>query len=400
MNIIFQNDGDLDPLSIKTFGCSVKQTNNPIGFFGTGLKYALAVLLRTGHSVTLQTAGMSMEFGVQPVEIRGTSFKLVTLKGEPLGFTTDLGKLWENWMAYRELYCNSKDEPGGVVFESNTVPPVEQGKTRLIVSGPEIVSSHNKRNEFILEDRVPDFVLGGGVEIFDRPSTYIYYRGIRVSRTPTPSMFTYNLTCGMELTEDRTLKEPSQAYYKIARAVLSTAPVEVLERILLASRQTLESSFDYHGWSTQPSEEFLKTVGNLCRDNIGQINPTALRVYRDRGLGFNIRKCKLTRVQEKQLIRAIDFCERIGFPLRDEYPIIVVESLGSAGHLAMADRRTQSIYITVEVFSSGGTKAVASALIEEYLHLKHNLDDCTRELQNFLFNRLVSLGEEVIGEPL
>jgi len=53
MTIAFQNDGELDLRLMATFGCSVKETNNPIGFFGTGLKYALAVLLRTGHKVTV-----------------------------------------------------------------------------------------------------------------------------------------------------------------------------------------------------------------------------------------------------------------------------------------------------------------------------------------------------------
>jgi len=37
---------------------------------------------------------------------------------------------------------------------------------------------------------------------------------------------------------------------------------------------------------------------------------------------------------------------------------------------------------------------------EEYLHLHTGYGDMTRELQNHLFNDLVSLGERVIGEPV
>lgn len=44
--------------------------------------------------------------------------------------------------------------------------------------------------------------------------------------------------------------------------------------------------------------------------------------------------------------------------------------------------------------------SLASTLIEEYLHLRHGWHDLTRELQNFLFDKLVSLGEEIAGEPL
>jgi hypothetical protein len=48
----------------------------------------------------------------------------------------------------------------------------------------------------------------------------------------------------------------------------------------------------------------------------------------------------------------------------------------------------------------GGAKQAASTLIEEFLHLRHGWKDCTRELQTYLFERLVSLGEELAGEPL
>ena len=47
--IVFENPGEIDIRSISTFGVSVKEGDNPIGFFGTGLKYAIVVLLRTGQ---------------------------------------------------------------------------------------------------------------------------------------------------------------------------------------------------------------------------------------------------------------------------------------------------------------------------------------------------------------
>jgi hypothetical protein len=47
-----------------------------------------------------------------------------------------------------------------------------------------------------------------------------------------------------------------------------------------------------------------------------------------------------------------------------------------------------------------GTKTVAGTLIEEFIHLKHGLGDECRDMQNFLLDRLVSLGEQMHGEPL
>jgi hypothetical protein len=95
--------------------------------------------------------------------------------------------------------------------------------------------------------------------------------------------------------------------------------------------------------------------------------------------------------------RALDFCGRIGFQIRDAYPIKVVESLGE-GVLGLAENET--IFVAERVFHLGGTKQLASTLIEEYLHLRHGWADLTRELQSFLFEKLVSVGEELVGEPL
>jgi hypothetical protein len=47
-----------------------------------------------------------------------------------------------------------------------------------------------------------------------------------------------------------------------------------------------------------------------------------------------------------------------------------------------------------------GTKMVAGTLMEELIHVEEKIQDCTRTLQNFLVNRIMSLYEETKGEPL
>lgn len=54
--IIFRNKGVIDPKSITTFGVSSKENPGAIGFFGTGLKYAIAILLR--HPLYDETRAM------------------------------------------------------------------------------------------------------------------------------------------------------------------------------------------------------------------------------------------------------------------------------------------------------------------------------------------------------
>jgi len=48
----------------------------------------------------------------------------------------------------------------------------------------------------------------------------------------------------------------------------------------------------------------------------------------------------------------------------------------------------------------GGTKMIAATLLEEHIHLKLKLKDYTVNMQNYLFEKIISLGEELVGEPL
>ena len=115
--VYFSNNEELDPISITTFGINAKNNDSAIGYFGTGLKYAIAIILREGCKIAINSCGNSYKFSLKEQTIRGKSFSVICMNGNPLGFTTELGKNWELWMAYRELHCNTLDE-GGTITDS------------------------------------------------------------------------------------------------------------------------------------------------------------------------------------------------------------------------------------------------------------------------------------------
>ena len=173
---------------------------------------------------------------------------------------------------------------------------------------------------------------------------------------------------------------------------------QLIRNIVVAADDTLESQFDFKGWSTTPSETFLRVVESAQSNRMLKVNQSAMAVWKDNTRStFRPRETTLTKVQLMSLNKALDFCETIGFNIRGQYPIKVVESLGEGG-LGLAQDET--IFIAERVFHLGGSKQLASTLIEEYLHLRHGWADMTRELQSFLFDKVVSLGEELQGEPL
>ncbi|MDW3684873.1 hypothetical protein RA280_24595 [Cupriavidus sp. CV2] len=386
--IIFENPGEIDVRSISTFGVSVKQGENPI------------VLLRTGHAVTIYSGESVVDFGTSTEEVRGQQFAFVTMSVDggapvPIGFTTELGKQWELWMAYREIACNCKDEQGAG-RRAAALPAPEAGKTVIIVRGDAFASVFDAGHIYILSD-APALTIGS-IEVRRRPGNAFFYRGVRVHEFPREGLFTYNDTSLLELTEDRSVKDQWQPGYRIARALLQADNEPLLREVLTADPKTLEGTLDFHGWGIAPSEAFLRVVGDCVADRATKVNGTAFKVWAEAtSKPFCPREIELTAVQRISLARALDFCGRIGFQIRDGYPVKVVESLGD-GCLGLA--QDQTIFIAERVFHLGGTKQLASTLIEEYLHLRHGWKDLTRELQSFLFDKMVSIGEELVGEPL
>lgn len=398
--IVFTNPGEIDIRSISTFGVSVKEGSNPIGFFGTGLKYAIAVLLRTGHRVTVMSGDTVVNFGIAPQEVRGQAFDFVTMaigaeQPTPIGFTTELGKQWELWMAYREIACNCKDESGDSQYEPYMVDP-KPGHTQIIVQGDEFEGIFANAHRFILADE-PLF-RSGTLEVRNRPSGNFFYRGVRVYDLRVQALYTYNELSKIELTEDRTVKSSWDMMARIVAGILVSTDKQFLRNVVTAKDDTFEGKLDFHGWGPKPSAEFIEVVGDCIADRMLKVNGTALQVWKDATrTEFAPREITLSTVQQRSMDRALDFCGRIGFQIRDAYPIKVVESLGE-GVLGLAENET--IFVAERVFHLGGTKQLASTLIEEYLHLRHGWADLTRELQSFLFEKLVSVGEELVGEPL
>jgi len=396
--LIFSNSGEMDMATLSTFGCSVKVTANPIGLFGTGGKYALAVLMRTKHQVSIYSGLNHHEVTTERGMIRDKEFDFVLVDGKRVGFTTELGKTWAVWMAYRELYCNAKDEPDGLIYSADEIPPAQAGITRIVVAGDEMLKAHEQRGNYILQT-TPDSKFGT-IEVHQGETKGFFYKGIRVMEFKNPAMFCYNQTASLDLTEDRTAKDQYGVMCSLGRGMMQHASAELLQKVLVASSDSMEHDLDFHWNGYEPSKDFMDTVAALSRDSLVNINKTAFRMWREKSKGpIDLKPIPLTLVQSAMLERATLFCERFGYDVR-QYPVVVVESLGDVATLGVADNYGNRILLARRAFESQGTKGIASTLIEEYIHLKFKVADCSREMQTVLFDKMISLAEEIYGEPL
>ena len=92
MKVVFENLGEIDVRAITTMGVSVKQDSSAVGYFGTGLKYALANVLRNRGKAVIYSGEDVYEFSSESSSIRGKKFDIVRMNNQDIGFTTELGK--------------------------------------------------------------------------------------------------------------------------------------------------------------------------------------------------------------------------------------------------------------------------------------------------------------------
>jgi hypothetical protein len=404
--IIFENKGELDIRAIKTFGVNSKDNpDSAIGYFGTGLKYAIAILLRTGHQVTIITGGVEYNFGILRTQIRNDEFDIVTMNGEELGFTTDTGKNWELWTAYRELHSNMLDEQG-TVYEAPMIRMTTEDKTYVIVTGTSFATEYAKRDHYFLnKEQFKPLHTFSEVDIYpkthDNDKGHVFYKGVRVMQTQLPALYDYNHHIGLRLTEDRTISNTWSTLYHVAPLVTRSTDKAFIKQMVMA-KNVYESNIDYTmNQGGDLMNYFLDVVGKLrTKYKDRGINHSAIELHKKHRGKTDVMpgiSCHLNSVQTKQLDRATNFCkDTLNLDL-DDYKLIVCKDI--ADDLGRANIDEGIMYISKKCFDQG-TKRVAVALLEEYTHCKHEVLDETAEQKWVYLEQIISLGERLDGEPL
>ena len=254
--LCFTNPGEINVRCITTLGVNVKpESESPIGFFGTGLKYAIAGILRLRGRIEIYSGTKRYTFESILASIRGHEFGIIHMNGDRLGFTTDLGKHWEPWQIYRELRSNMLDE-NGKLFIDEDLEPVS-GETTIKVWCDEIQSAHEHRGDFWLES-VPLYS-DHNVEIHAGPSDTVYYHGIKALHGHSSSKyeFSYSIVSQMKLTEDRTFANTYEMKRTLAIALLHCTNGEILNTVLSTTNAECQLDFDQY---QEPSDEFKAIV--------------------------------------------------------------------------------------------------------------------------------------------
>jgi hypothetical protein len=260
--IVFDTPGKIDLRAFTLMGVSAKpNTTNPIGYFGTGLKYAMAVLVRLGAEPVVYLGEDKYTFFKRTDSFRGTEFEQLSMRHQNAGwfetkvidlpYAVSYGRNWKAWMAFRELEANTRDE-GGITHQAEQDPGAYFLGTRIVVDLPEFTKAWEERDQVFLPTAVRE---GNGIQVMADPANCIYWRGLKVYETPKPTLQTYNFLDHMSLTEDRTLQHEFLARHALGNWVVKHDDERVIERILTAGEKYWEHGIEFDN-NEAPSRAF------------------------------------------------------------------------------------------------------------------------------------------------
>lgn len=287
LTTIFETPTLFDLRSIEITGMSAKpSTGNPIGRFGSGLKYAIAILLREGAKIKLFCNGDTYTFFLKPTEFRDKTFWQVWYRKEnawfkvwaekELPYTTEYGKDWEIWQAFRELYANTIDENGACwqsddsdpmgssLFSPSELSQSTPARTLICIQHEEFARIFEKRHEIFL-DKLHRNVIShseGIANVSPGKTGHLYFRGMRAYDLPPdkPAQFTYNVIEELDLTEDRTIKNIYEAQMSIEQLVTHSNDVEFIKAVLTAPEESFEHATLNFRHAFGASEAFKEAV--------------------------------------------------------------------------------------------------------------------------------------------
>jgi len=393
-HVQFSNEGLIDLRGVTTFGASSKETKSPIGYFGTGLKYAIAVALRLGCKVTLYRGEEKYTFHTKTTKIRVDEFEIIHMEGpedgqiRELAFTTELGKNWDAWQAFRELWCNAVDEGGFV--SSGPVEKPDPGRTIVEIQGAPFVECYNTRENIMLQSS-PKW-LSDGVEISFKESSHGYYRGVRVLDLQKRAMLTYNVVAySLDLTEDRTLKYPYMFNAFVADSLAKTDDEQLIKELLEAPQGSFEADILSFADVT-PGKALLAALETV---NFKTVNNASLFRLYSKQKGKNIRPERIEPETDegRKIDEALGLLRVLGYEV-GAYKINVTDGLDDN---RLGQAYDGEIWISRRCLTMGATM-VAGTILEEFVHLHHGLRDCSREMQNWFIDALISTAERLRGD--
>lgn len=268
MNIV--NAGEIEPEAFTLMGASTKRGDEEmIGRFGSGLKYAICFLIRSGIEFKVFSGKQEIVFDSVTKNFRGKKFDAITVNGEMTSLTTDMGPDWTFWQAMREIVCNAIDEGSWNRMKEEGWPEPTEGLTQFSIKMSEQVmeffTNWNNYFTFGRKDVVEKFFdpVCGEIAIYEAPQKKnvggLFRRGVLcVQPSRLKISFVYSAD-DIDINESRIAVNAMHEYRKIASRILGNSKnTYVIEKLLAESVGSMEFAVGVDDFEPGPALMSLK----------------------------------------------------------------------------------------------------------------------------------------------
>lgn len=426
--LMIESTGEVDPRGFELLGGSTKRDDSSkIGFFGTGCKYATAVLLRKRLPLVVTSGMKKITFKTMEEDLRGAKFQRILLDIDGVSmstsFTTDLGPKWELWMAMREFISNALDEGGYSMHITSHIDP-KPGVSRVFIG----VTPEAEGEITAIVDSLDTYFLSRNLtntakKLVHEPVGYFYKRGIRVKKLNN-SLFSYDVP-EVQINEEREADD-----YWCRNAVpdvlgaCSAAEVRWWAKAVNNAYYEgktcweMEVNFAYSvaqykvKWeealrgTTMITKDIYLLMGGEVPKNSIMVTPSLFKALLDCKADIKTPASILTtgdadylevelQADWKKLLQStIKPLMKAGMDL-NRYTIKVFRHADTS-YLGGADVKTDTILLSESLFKNylDHPSLLSVTLIEEWAHLRSGHKDFTRGFQDFLVTEIHRLSKK------
>lgn len=410
-----QNPGEICESAFVLMGASSKRDDDTkIGFFGTGIKYSIATLMRKGIPIKVFSGPKEITIEKVTEAMRGVDFETLVIAGRQTSITTQMGINWKTWQAIREIYCNAVDE-GRVTLETVTeCVPVADHTVFYIGVVDDVLDVIDNWNDYFSADRTDSILKTKEFKVYaGGATTRVYRKGICCFELDKPSLYHYDLD-SIAINEARLVDNEWSLRSDIGKFWQKYATAEMLRKLFdHLKKEDFESNISWSAmWETNSA--WLDVIGSrkivnadvaghyvdeIKNQNALVLNSALVNMlgkkFSDKvfvagqsdsyGTRFNV---PMSEKHKFLLNEVLTFFKEVKLPINYE-----IEAAVFPNARVMGEAADGKIYISLAAFDMG-KKYIAATLLEEVLHLESQCADETRAFQDFIINRLVTFLEE------
>lgn len=416
----FKNKGEVPVNAFKLLGASTKRGDDTkIGFFGTGLKYAIAVLLREGVDFKVFIGKKELKVGTRKTDFSGNKIDVLTINNEKTSITLDAGVNWEPWFAIREIYSNTIDEDGGMELVDNFKP--EDGHTTIYieVDGKLGDVSRNWQDYFSMNRQALFFTNGYRILSKRQPDKGItvFRKGIRAYHSSRKkSLFDYDVGV-LKINESRVAELSWEPRQRCAEALALCTNETVIRKYINSvgnADEFFEHDPDFWNYIFDGSGGFFNgkfsdAWYNILKDKrivplsqsgfYGITNNTVVlsdklikQLHKHFGdklnlIGTTDEKYIITGPYREDLDESMDLISRYGF----SYPKEMIKVAKFKDENILGACKDKKVILSEELFTPAYNSEMTAVLLEEVMHAKSGMSDYSREFQDYMLSTIVGL---------